>query len=164
MGIQADFLIKHVRPWGNGWALLCEEDPQLRQLLRSWGLTDGDVNGIFTSWRRVVDLDPDDQANEAAFAAVARSVSQTRWDELYTTRASTILFLDAAQIKELSYAASQHPDVDHLDVFITQPAVAAAVTIHRDSDQAEFARPRPTGVEVGTDAGMVSHFWRLLTT
>ena len=162
MGILADFLAKHIRPVGDGWNLLAE-DAQLRDVLGSWGLSETDINGLYLNWKQVRDLRPDSEHARARFVEVARSVSNGRWDELYTTSASTVLFMDAAQIKELSHAGNLHRNTKRLEVFIAQPAVVAAVTIHRTSDRAEFADPLPKGIEVATGAaGNVNHFWELL--
>lgn len=162
MGILADFMIKHVRPVGDGWDLVTE-DPQLRAALRRLSLTDDEVDRIFAAWSLIQHVKPDTPTNRDLFTSAARTVSRARWDELYETSYSTILFLDAAQIKELSFAGSQHPNTERLSVRIAQPAVVAAVTIHRNSDAAQFADPLPAGVEVATDAqGNVNHFWRLL--
>lgn len=162
MGILADFLAKHIRPVGDGWELLTE-DSQLRDVLRSWGLSTTDINGLLLNWKQIRDLRPTGPTERALFVEVARSVSAGRWDELYPTSASTLLFMDAAQIKELSHAGDLNPNTERLEVFIAQPAVVAAVTIHRDSDHAQFADPLPKGVEVATDAaGNVTHYWKLL--
>jgi len=162
MGILADFLIKHVRPVDDGWDLLTD-DPGLRAALGGWGFSNLEIAQIFVEWRQIQDLKPDTQAHRQRFVGVARSISSARWDELYHTPKSTVMFLDAAQIKELSFAAGQHAITEHLEVWLTQPAMVAAVTIHRASDRGEFASPLPKGVEVISDAGgNASHFWKLL--
>ncbi|HET7404077.1 MAG TPA: hypothetical protein VFJ62_19925, partial [Usitatibacter sp.] len=106
MGIRVDFLIKHVRPADmEAWALICQN--RGAGTLAAWLLANGvsqqDIDHAFNDWGALALLDIHDQANRAVFVQAAQDISQARWNELYNTDYSTIMFLNGPLLRQLSY-------------------------------------------------------------
>ncbi|GAB2916596.1 hypothetical protein [Rheinheimera gaetbuli] len=161
MGVTADFIIKHVRPAdSDAFEMMCKEGSGLWVYLRDHlGLAEQDIRSIFTGWSILVDSGLN-QHTLNGFVQMAQAVSQARWDELYTTAHSTILFLTGPLLKELSYSSGKHPGV----TFDFQPheMIPLAVTIHRNGAQPDID-PDIAGIQVATDAnGNCVHFGGLI--
>ena len=100
MGIAVDFLIKHVRPIDDGVELMCGDE--MRKALTHLGMSKTDIDGVFKLWSETAQLDPRTPRFDLAFARSAWLISQARWSDLYPTNKSTIMFLNAPLLKELS--------------------------------------------------------------
>jgi len=108
MGICVDFLIKHIRPYGiDAYNFLCEENRGLEEWLLNNNVSQNDINIAFNNWaitaNKIID-----QSTLNEFAYTAGEISRIRWDELYETKYSTILFLNKPLLKELSWNAENN--------------------------------------------------------
>ncbi len=131
MGIRVDFFIKHVRPYGiDAWQLVCGQEGS--GSLKNWLLTNGvpeqQIDLAFNAWANTALLGIDGDSLPQ-FIAAAQTISQARWNTLYNTDYSTILFLNDSLIKELSYESSynQNKQFD----FDPGEVIPLAVTINR---------------------------------
>lgn len=158
MGIAIDFLIKHVRPIDDGTELLC--GPEVRAGLRAYGMTDTEVTALFTGWRATAKLSSTDPHQDIEFARTAWTVAEARWGELYPTNKSTIVFLNAPLLKELSYQSSQHPGQNF--TFDPHEMLPVAVTITKASGTYQIVKGA-SGFQAAADvAGLCIHFERLI--
>lgn len=161
MGIRVDFLIKHVRPYGmDAWRTICE--PTGRGSLSYWlltnGVTDEEVIMAFAAWRELAQLEIN-SANMPQFIAAANTISQDRWNQLYPTNYSTILFLNDPLIKQLSFESSRYRN-QQLD-FDPPEHIPLAVTINH-LGQPPATIPNAYGARVQTDSdGNCFHFNQL---
>jgi hypothetical protein len=129
MGIRIDFLIKHVRPNGldSMETILC--NGELKKGLSSHGVSKSDIDAALTTWAARAEL-PINNENVRLFVEMAQQISLARWEELYTTNKSTILFLNGPLIKELSFQSGNNKGKK----FEFNPAehIPLAVTINKD--------------------------------
>lgn len=105
MGITADFLIKHVRPLGQGGYDLYASQELITYLSQGLNLNIQDIASVLALWRTTALADPETESN--VFVSAARAVAEARWGELYPTSASTLMFLDANQLVSLSQYGAQ---------------------------------------------------------
>ena len=158
MGLTVDFLIKHVRPADDeAFVLMCSRDGELWAYLRhELHMSDAEIEAVFRGWAIAIDAG----LNDGSAIALAQAISQARWAELYPTQHSTILFLTAALLREMSHAAGEHPNA----TFEFDPAehIPFAVTIHRNGSVPDIV-DNADGVEVASDAdGNAVHYGGLL--
>ncbi|WP_426565483.1 hypothetical protein ACPPVT_03435 [Angustibacter sp. McL0619] len=157
MGIAIDFLIKHVRPIDDGVDLLCGND--MRNGLRQLGVGERDIDVLFLQWATTAKLKPVAE-NDADFAQTAWTISRARWDELYPTSKSTICFLNAPLLKELSYASERN--AGQAFTFDPAEAIPVAVTIEKNSQRYSIVRGA-SGFEAAANAqGLCVHFEKLI--
>ena len=163
MGIRVDFLIKHVRPADmEAWALICQN--RGAGTLAAWLLANGvsqqDIDHAFNDWGALALLDIHDQANRAVFVQAAQDISQARWNELYNTDYSTIMFLNGPLLRQLSYEASMRAN-QNWD-FDPYEHIPLAITINR-LGQAPVAVENAAGASVAADNnGDCCHFNNLI--
>ena len=154
MGIALDFLIKHVRPIDDGVELLCSAE--VRTGLRAYGMTDIDIDTVFTQWAATAALSPSDTRHDIDFVHTAWTVSEARWDQLYPTAQSTVVFLNAPLLKQLSHDAEMNTGSDF--TFDPHETIPVAVTITRASQRYQIAKAAQ-GFEAAADQhGMCIHF------
>lgn len=149
MGINADFLIKHVRPADmESYQLICNArgPGSLHDYLLQAGVTPQQINAAFNIWAGLALLDINDPANIQAYANAAIAISQARWQEFYPTSASTIMFLNGPLLRELSYQAERNANqnfdfdpAEQIRLAITVPQHGNQVTVARDVDGAHLA-------------------------
>ena len=162
MGIRVDFLIKHVRPYGmDAWQAICK--PQGPGSLAAWlianGVSQANIGAAFNAWAAVALLEID-ATTLPQFVAAAQTISQARWDVLYNTDYSTILFLNEPLLKQLSYDSSQN--IDHKFEFDPNEHIPLAVTINRLGLEPTTAL-NADGATVRADAqGNCFHFFNLI--
>ncbi|HBY97034.1 MAG: hypothetical protein M5U01_00325 [Ardenticatenaceae bacterium] len=159
MGIRVDFLIKHVRPADmDAWQMICQDQGagSLAAWLLKAGVAQQDIDHAFNDWAALALLDIHDPENRNVFIQAAQDISQARWNMLYETNYSTILFLNAPLLKQLSYESSQQANkafdfdpYEHIPLAVTinrlgQPptvvenAVGAAVAADMNGDCYHF--------------------------
>ncbi|MFK3780328.1 hypothetical protein [Agrobacterium sp. NPDC089420] len=158
MPILSSFIVKHVRPFGEaGYNTF--GNAQTIEFLSSLGLNIGEITNIFAAWRLAALADPVGQSN--LFIDAANAVAQARWGNLYETDMSTVMFLDDAQLESLSHL---EPGANSNFSWRSPTPIAAAVTIHRQSNRHHIIWGA-TGFSGGTDGnGRISHFTALLPT
>lgn len=158
MPILSSFMVKHIRPIGEpGYNAFCNQ--QTIEFLSSLALNLQEITNILAAWRTAALADP--QAESNLFIAAANAVAQARWDNLYVTNESTVMFLDDHQLAALSQLT---PGANTHFSWRSPTPIAAAVTIHHDSNRHHIIW-EATGFSGGTDAqGRISHFSGLLPT
>jgi len=105
MAIRTDFLVKHVRPISeDGYVAFCNND-MIGFLQNTLQFQYGDIIEIFARWRQTANADPHEQSD--LFIRAANEVSQARWQELYPTDKSSIMFLNAGHLVSLSAAGER---------------------------------------------------------
>jgi hypothetical protein len=116
----------------DAWAMICQDrgPTSLYQWLLNAGVTQQVIGQAFQDWGALGLLDIRDLRYLTTFVRAAQEISQTRWNLLYNTPKSTVLFLNEPLLKELSYASSQHPNED-LD-FYPSETIPLAVTIFQN--------------------------------
>src|SRR4051794_8025497 len=128
MGIRIDFLIKHVRPTGNGFSLF--NRPDTKAALDSLGIPKADVATLLQHWAVVADLAviPD---HESVFAENAVMISNARWTELFKTGKSTVVYLNGDLLEDLSAVSATKRNT----MFDWRPkgGIPVEVTINRKS-------------------------------
>lgn len=149
MGINADFLIKHVRPADlESYQLICNaQGPgSLHDYLIQGGVTPQQIDVAFNIWAGLALLDINDPNNIQAYANAAIAISQARWQEFYPTGASTIMFLNGPLLRELSYQAQQQANqnfdfdpAEQIQLAITVPRLGNQVTVARNVNGAHLA-------------------------
>jgi hypothetical protein len=157
MGIRIDFLIKHVRPTGDGFPLFNSDQTKLA--LDSLGISKGDVQTLLLHWAAVADT-PVIPDNESVFADNARMIAGARWTELFKTGASTVAYLDKALLEHLSQACDTTRNV----IFDWTPPkeIPVVVTINRKT-QACTTLFGARGLQVKADGdGMCYHLEAVL--
>ncbi|MCA2377313.1 hypothetical protein ACQZ5D_24805 [Agrobacterium sp. 22-211-1] len=156
MPILSDFMIKHIRPFSeDGYNTF--GNTQTIEFLAELGLDMNDTINIFAAWRKAALADP--RKDGDVFAEAANAVAQARWESLYKTGKSTVMFLDAVQLESLSHL---EPGPDSNFTWRPKTPIAVAVTIHRKSNQYEITLGA-AGFSGGTDErGWISHFSELL--
>jgi hypothetical protein len=131
MGITADFLIKHVRPYGmDAYQMVCNDtsNNSLTQWLLANGVTQQEINAAFNLWAGLALVNIKDPRNLQKFCAAAEAISHARWEEYYPTSKSTILFLDEPLIKELSQRSTEN--VNQSFTFSSFETIPLAITIN----------------------------------
>ena len=163
MGINADFLIKHVRPYGmEAHELVCAPTGagSLRQWLLTSGVLETEIDAAFNSWAALALVDINEPANLNVFIGAAEAVSHARWEEYYATSASTILFLNDQLIRELS-AVSEANIGEEFD-FDPHETIPLAVTINAHDYTAQTTRGC-SGASLASDgSGNCCHFAGLI--
>lgn len=156
MAILENFAVKHIRPIGQqGYDTFCSD--QMIDLLSRLGFDPGNIAQIFAAWRVAALADP--YTDTGAFLYSANEVAQARWDELYPTDKSTLMFLDAEQLVSLSNLQLA-PNSEFS--WQAPTPLAICVTIHRDSDRHHIIWDA-IGFTGATNAnGMISHFAGLI--
>ncbi|MDK4734786.1 hypothetical protein [Rhizobium sp. CNPSo 3490] len=156
MAILGNFEVKHIRPIGQqGYDTFCSD--QMIDFLSRLGFNPADIARIFAAWRTAALADP--YADSGAFVRSANVVAQARWDELYPTDKSTLMFLDADQLVSLSNIQLA-PNSEFS--WQAPTPLEICVTIHRDSNRHHIIWDA-TGFTGATDAnGMISHFAGLI--
>ncbi|WP_454703379.1 hypothetical protein [Agrobacterium leguminum] len=100
MPLLSNFVVKHIRPFGEaGYDAF--GNAQTIEFLSSLGLSTGDIANIFAAWRLAALADPVGESN--LLVAAANALAQARWENLYETQMSTVLFLDDVQLESLSH-------------------------------------------------------------
>jgi hypothetical protein len=163
MGITVDFIIKHIRPADmDSWNLICgNQGPgSLADWLLNNGVSQIDINHAFNDWAALALLDIHDVGNRGAFVKAAEDVSNARWDELYTTDYSSILFMNAPLLAQLDHDSSIRPNQTfNFDPYEYIPLV---VTINRLGVPATVVE-NVTGMVVSVDAnGNCCHFNQII--
>ena len=163
MGISASFLIKHIRPSGfEAWASICQArgEGSLYQWLIDANVSEEEIEVAFSHWGELALLDPRDRGNADALVGAAQLISQARWEELYNTSRSTIMFFNDPLLRQLSYEASRRPSQTFL--FSPYEHIPASVTIFEDGRAPQLIYDADA-VVVATDAqGNCVHFDRLI--
>lgn len=131
MGIRADFLIKHVRPYGmDAWAAICKQTgpTSLTAFLLDRGVDQKQIDIAYNAWAQtaIAEISSD---TIAYFVQSAETITEARWDTLYQTPASTIMFLNEPLLKELSYQSAKNANSEFL--FDPAETIPIAVTIHK---------------------------------
>lgn len=158
MAISTDFLIKHIRPIGNGYDTYCG-DGLATYLRNSLRLDQDDIDRIFGQWRMASLADPHKDSH--VFVTAAKEVAFARWSELYPTSSSTLMFLNRDQLASLSLAG-QTAGANREFSWNYGNDLAICVTINHDTG-AYHIRWDAEGCRVGTDTnGNVNHFVRLI--
>lgn len=163
MGISASFLIKHVRPSGiEAWASICHArgEGSLYQWLTDAGVCEDDIDYAFEHWGALALLDPRDRGNADALIGAAQIISQARWDELYSTSRSTIMFLNDPLLRQLSYESSRRPSQTF--VFSPHEHIPASVTIFRNDQPPQLIYDADAVVVATDEQGNCVHFERLI--
>lgn len=111
MGILVDFLIKHVRPYGDDAWQWVTQSSGLREWLIQKGVAQDDINTAFSAWHITANL-PVTDGNLSAFIQAAELISEARWSVLYQTDYSTILFLTEPLLKQLDAEAEMNKGTD----------------------------------------------------
>ncbi|MBZ9716041.1 hypothetical protein [Deinococcus multiflagellatus] len=159
MGINADFLIKHVRPADmEAYNLICNARGagSLHDYLVQAGVTPQQIDTAFNLWAGLAVLDIGTPANLPAYANAAIAISQARWQEFYQTAASTIMFLNGPLLRELSYQSERHAGAN----FDFDPAeqIPLAITVPQHGNQVQVQR-NLNGAHLTSDAhGNACHF------
>ncbi|NSX86941.1 hypothetical protein G6L86_15190 [Agrobacterium tumefaciens] len=158
MPLLSNFVVKHIRPFGEaGYDAF--GNAQTIEFLSSLGLSTGDIASIFAAWRLAALADPVGESN--LLVAAANALAQARWENLYETQMSTVLFLDDVQLESLSHL---EPGANSNFSWRSPTPIAAAVTIHNGSNRHHIIW-EATGFSGGTDEnGWISHFADLLPT
>lgn len=159
MGITIDFLVKHVRPLTEaGYEAYCSAE-LLSYLLNDLQLPQATVTALCSVWRQTAKADP--QTQSAAFSQAAAIVSEARWAEWYPTKSSTLLFLDANQLRNLSLASEAHAPHSEFDWLAPAPI---AIVVTKQQSGATHILWGVNGCRVGLDAnGHIIHFCRILS-
>lgn len=147
MGIRVDFIIKHVRPADmEAWQMICHNQGpgSLTAWLLGAGVAQQEIGHAFNDWAALTLINISDQANWNVFIQAAQDISQARWQMLYNTNYSTIMFLNAPLLRQLSYVSSQQANRQF--PFVPCEHIPLAVTINQLG--------QPPGV-VGNAAGAV---------
>lgn len=154
MPILSNFMVKHIRPFGEeGYNTFANE--QTIQFLNEL-VTPQEVQNILNQWQMVALSDPLEQSN--LFVGVANEVAEGRWG-INETDKSTVMFLDDVQLESLSHinvGRNRHFE------WVSPTPIAATVTIHNESFRHHIIWDA-TGFAGATNAdGWVSHFSALL--
>lgn len=158
MAIRTDFLIKHVRPIGTGYEAYCNND-MIDLLVNGLNFTHQQVAQIFAAWRTTAEADPHGQSY--LFVQAAEAVALARWQQLYQTEKSTIMFLDADQLVSLSDAGAAAGANANFN-WRTNEELAISVTITQQGNHHIIWDGE--GCSAKTDANSnVFHFYDLLT-
>lgn len=163
MGIRVDFLIKHIRPADmDAWSAICKDrGPQsLAAWLLAQGVSQNNIDNAFDDWAALALIDINDPQNLPVFIQAATDISQARWDQLYSTNYSTILFLNDPLLRQLSYESSQRSN-QTFD-FNPHEHIPLAITINRLQQPPVTVR-NVNGVTVMVDdSGDCFHFVKLI--
>ncbi|CDN95006.1 hypothetical protein [Agrobacterium tumefaciens] len=156
MPILSDFVVKHLRPFSeDGYNTFGNK--QTIEFLSSLSLEMDEITAIFTAWRKAALADPKTEDN--LFAEAANAVAQARWEHLYETSKSTVMFLDDVQLESLSHLT---PGKNRSFSWTAPTPIAIAVTIYKKSTRHDITLGA-TGFSGGTDdQGWISHFSGLL--
>ncbi|MBT0774130.1 hypothetical protein KIH74_34615 [Kineosporia sp. J2-2] len=162
MGFTPAFLIKHVRPYDPAaYTLICEDDRP--ESLPNWLLDQkvpaAAIDQSFQFWNTLANT-VYGPGTWNRFLNSAQLISEARWSSLGRTGGSTILFLNAAQVAELSWAGQQNAG-QNLDIHLTTP-VALAITVDYDTRTA-VPQTNVPGLRLRTNEdGHFFHFGGLL--
>lgn len=161
MGITPDFLLKHIRPYGlEALAMVCRTDGELAHWLVEQGVSAGQVRTAFTAWAATSELAVNSDTLPQ-FVRSAEIISQARWEELYPTGKSTIMFFEGAHLAELSQESEQNKG-QAFD-FVPNIPIPIAVTIQKSGPA--MVHQNVYGVRVTTTGeGHAVHFDRLIPT
>ena len=159
MGIELGFLLKHVRPYGfTAFSNMCNPDGELDKLLKKLGVTDEQIQKAFSFWGSTAIMAVNQQT-EKQFVEAAKIISEARWDELYKTSKSTIMFMDDSQLQQLSEVSEINPDKTFH--FIPSDPIIIAVTIDKHGGYSVDLGVE--GCEITTDKqGLCVHFNKLV--
>lgn len=158
MAISTGFLIKHIRPIGDGYDTYCSQG-LIAYLNNNLRFAMPDIVTIFAQWRKTSLANPHKASD--IFVAAAKEVAFARWAELYPTSSSTLMFLNSDQLASLSLAGQTAGANREFDWNYGND-LAICVTINHDTG-AYHIRWDAVGCRVGTDGnGNVNHFVRLL--
>ena len=159
MGIELGFLLKHVRPYGfTAFSNLSNPDGELHKRLIELGVTDEQIKEAFSFWASTAVMAVNKQT-EHHFVTATKIISEARWDELYKTSKSTIMFMDSSQLQQLSEASQINPDKTFH--FIPSDPIIIAVTIDKYGGYSVDLKVE--GCEITTDKqGLCVHFNKLL--
>lgn len=157
MAISPGFVIKHIRPFGDGYEAYCNDG--MIDLLRGLRFAFPEIVQIFALWRNVSEADPHGQSDQ--FVAAAREVAMARWAELYPTNESTLMFLTRDQLASLSLAG-ERAGANRQVNWNYGAELPICVTINHETG-AYHIRWNAMGCVAGTDEqGNINHFVRLL--
>lgn len=164
MGIAVDFVVKHIRPYGlSAINTICGDDSEfLAYMEDQLHVDEADTATISEAWAAAGMLAVNAQ-NVARFTLAAEIAAQGRWDELYQTRQSTILFMTSVALANLSQAAAVNPGAGNtlrrFHVVFDAGDIPLAITIDEDPTVApEFFRD-VTEIAIGADShGNCVHF------
>lgn len=158
MAISTGFLIKHIRPIGDGYDTYCSQG-LIAYLNDNLRFAMSDIITIFTQWRKTSQADPYSASD--LFVAAAKEVAFARWAELYPTSSSTLMFLNSDQLTSLSLAGETAGANSEFNWNYGND-LPICVTINHDTG-AYHLRWDAVGCRVGTDAnGNVNHFVNLI--
>ncbi|QLF69779.1 hypothetical protein FE840_009610 [Peteryoungia desertarenae] len=157
MAVHPNFAIKHIRPiTEEGYETFCND--ALVDLLRSMDFTYVNITEIFGNWRITALSDPYSESNR--FVGAAQQVSQARWEELYKTDESTLMYLDAVQLVALGKFA---PGPNTEFTWTAPTRIAISVTIKRHTGGHHIVW-EAKGFKGATDGnGNIIHFGGLVT-
>lgn len=161
MEITADFLLKHIRPYGmDAWNELCHDGSSFSTYLDTLGVSPQEKGAAFNEWAKTA-MTAVNADTLQFFAQSAEAVSQARWDELYPTGKSTIMFFNFPLLQQLSLYASNNAGADF--DFDPYEHIPIAVTIQRHSHTVEINQ-QVSGALLTSDAsGNCVHFRGLIT-
>jgi hypothetical protein len=109
------------------YELMCHPNGELSEALRLAGVPTIEIDEAMAAWAEAAGT-PVNAENEAVFVVSAQIVARARWDTLYPTGGSTIMFLTQPLINELVLLAASNPGA-HFD-FSAQETLPICVTIH----------------------------------
>lgn len=158
MAISTGFLIKHIRPIGDGYNTYCSQG-LIAYLNNQLGFAMDDIVAIFAQWRQTSEADPHGASN--LFVEAAKEVAFARWAELYPTSSSTLMFLNSDQLASLSLAG-QSAGPNRQFNWNYGSDLAICVSINHDTG-AHHIRWDAVGCTVGTDSNSnINHFVALI--
>ncbi|MBT0774129.1 hypothetical protein KIH74_34610 [Kineosporia sp. J2-2] len=161
MFISPEFILKHVRPYDAEAYDLISYDPDwpLLNWLRARRVPEVSISLAFDTWRMVSGLEYTAQTRPL-FLAAARVLAQSRWEELYAGSRSTVLFLTAPLLHQLSYFSHRNPG----QAFDFRPYqdIPLALTIDFSNGRAETQQDVAGAALAADSAGFCSTFTRLL--
>lgn len=158
MAISTAFLIKHIRPIGDGYEPYCSQ-ALIAYLNDHLHFAMADIISIFAHWRQTAQSDPHGASH--IFVAAAKEVAFARWAELYPTPASSLMFLNNDQLASLSLAVKTAGPNAQVN-WNYGDDLAICVSINHDTG-AHHIRWDAVGCTFGTDAnGNINHFAGLI--
>lgn len=157
MGIRVDFFIKHIRPYGtDAYEMITKPGAgSLTQWLLDNNVPQQQINYVYNAWATTAELQISPETLPQ-FVQSSLLISQARWDELYPTGKSTILFLNEPLLKELSYRSEQN----RARVFQFDPYehIPIAVTIQKVGNQGIVNQDIKGAFLASDDNGFCCHF------
>jgi hypothetical protein len=127
MGIGLGFFIKHVRPHGKDSVATILQGG-LKPWLKENKVPEEQITTLLLTWGTRADAEISDKTIEI-FVDSAKLVSLARWEELYKTTYSTVLFLDGKTMKELSEQSDKNKGKNF--TFTPTSRIPIAVTFNK---------------------------------